>query len=114
MEALTNLLTQDAVSWSDGSGKAQTSLRPIYGQHTVARVWCSWLSPQRHSRQPLTTTLAEINGSPAILFWEQDTLAVVLSLTLSAVGIQEIYAQLNPDKLAYLQKQLSRSGSHPA
>ena len=31
----------------------------------------------------------------------------VISLTLSAGGIQEIYALLNPEKLAYLQKQLS-------
>lgn len=114
MATLTNLLTQDAVSWSDGGGKAQTSLRPIYGQQTVARIWCSWLSPERHNQQPLITTLAEINGSPAILCWEHDTLAVVLSLTVSAIGIQEIYAQLNPEKLVYLQRQLSRSGGHPA
>jgi len=54
-------------------------------------------------------TLAKINGSPAILFWDEASLAVVISLTLSAVGIQEIYALLNPEKLAYLQKQLSNS-----
>jgi hypothetical protein len=35
-------------------------------------------------------------------------LAGVISLALSAVGIQEIYALLNPEKLAYLQKQFSR------
>jgi RNA polymerase sigma-70 factor, ECF subfamily len=114
MATLTHLLARDAVSWSDGGGKAQTSLRPIYGLQNVARIWCSWLSPERNSQRPLTTTLAEINGSPSILFWEQGNLAVVLSLTLSAIGIQEIYAQLNPEKLAYLQKQLSRSSSHPA
>jgi len=43
------------------------------------------------------------------LFWDEGSLAVVISLTLSAVGIQEIYALLNPEKLAYLQKQLSSS-----
>ena len=46
-------------------------------------------------------------GLAAILCWEDGSLAVVISLTLSAVGIQEIYALLNPEKLAYLQKQLS-------
>jgi len=61
----------------------------------------------RKNQRPLTETLAEINGSPAILFWEEGSLAGVMSLTLSAVGIQEIYALLNPEKLAYLQKQLS-------
>jgi RNA polymerase sigma-70 factor (ECF subfamily) len=106
MEAMTSLLAQDAVSWSDGGGNVQTNLKPIYGQQAVARFW---LSVTRKNQQPLTETLAEINGSPAILFWEEDRLAGVISLSLSAVGIQEIYALLNPQKLAYLQKQLESS-----
>ena len=107
MAALTSLLAQDVVSWSDGGGKVQSNLKPIHGQHAVARFWCFWLSLARNNQRPLTVTLAEINGSPAILCWEAGSLAVVISLTLSAVGIQEIYALLNPEKLAYLQKQLS-------
>ena len=106
MEAMTNLLAQDAVSWSDGGGNVQTNLKPIYGQQAVARFW---LSVTHKNQQPLTETLAEINGSPALLFWEEDRLAGVISLSLSAVGIQEIYALLNPEKLAYLQKQLESS-----
>jgi RNA polymerase sigma-70 factor (ECF subfamily) len=104
MAALTSLLAQDAVSWSDGGGKVRSNLKPIHGQQAVARFW---LSVARKNQPPLTETLAEINGSPAILFWEEDNLAVVISLTPSAMGIQEIYALLNPEKLAYLQKQLS-------
>src|SRR5438876_2348449 len=106
MTALTSLLAQDAVSWSDGGGKVQTNLKPLHGNLAVARFW---LSVTRKNQQPLTETLAEINGSTALLFWEEDRLAGVISLTLSAVGIQEIYALLNPEKLAYLQKQLESS-----
>src|SRR6266480_3125885 len=109
MTALTSLLAQDAVSWSDGGGKVQSNLKPIHGQQAVARFWCFWLSVARKNQRPLTFTLAEINGSLAILFWDEGSLAVVISLTLSAVGLQEIYALLNPEKLAYLQKQLSSS-----
>ena len=109
MAALTSLLAQDAVSWSDGGGKVQSNLKPIHGQQAVARFWCFWLSLARKNQRPLTETLAEVNGSPAILFWEEGSLAIVISLTLSAVGIQEIYALVNPEKLAYLQKQLSSS-----
>jgi RNA polymerase sigma-70 factor, ECF subfamily len=104
MAALTSLLAQDAVSWSDSGGKVQSNLKPIYGQQAVARFW---LSVTHKNQRSLTVTLAEINGSPAILFWDEGNLAVVISLTLSAVGIQEIYALLNPEKLVYLQKQLS-------
>jgi len=105
MAALTSLLVKSAVSWSDGGGKVQTNLKPIYGKLAVARFW---LSVTRKNQRHLTETLAEINGSSAILFWDEGRLAGVISLTLSAVGIQEIYALLNPEKLAYLQKQLSR------
>jgi RNA polymerase sigma-70 factor (ECF subfamily) len=88
----------------------QTNLKPIYGQQAVARFW---LSVMRKNQRPLTFTQAEINGSPAILFWDEGRLVGVMSLTLSAVGIQEIYALLNPEKLAYLQKQLSGCGAAP-
>src|SRR2546421_1833923 len=104
MTALTSLLAQDAVSWSDSGGKVQSNLKPIHGPQGVARVL---LSLMRKNQRPLTETLAEINCSPAVLFWEKGRLTGVISLTLSAVGIQEIYALLNPEKLAYLQKQLS-------
>jgi RNA polymerase sigma-70 factor (ECF subfamily) len=110
MAALTGLLAQDAVSWSDGGGKVQTNLKTIYGQQAVARFW---LSVTRKNQRPLTSTLAEINGSPALMFWDDGSLAGVLSLSYSAVGIQEIYALLNPEKLAYLQKQLSGRGTAP-
>jgi RNA polymerase sigma-70 factor (ECF subfamily) len=105
--ALTNLLAQDAVTWADGGGKVPSILKPIYGQQAVARFWTFWLRLDRKDQRPLTVTQAEINGSPALLFWDVDRLGIVISLTLSAAGIQEIYALLNPEKLAYLQKQLS-------
>jgi RNA polymerase sigma-70 factor (ECF subfamily) len=103
MAALTSLLAADAVSWSDGGGKVQANLKPIHGKLAVARFWLSVL---HKNQRPLTETLAEINGSPSLLFWEEDRLVGVISLTLSVMGIEEIYALLNPEKLAYLQKQL--------
>jgi len=109
MAALTSLLMKSAISWTDSGGKVPSILKPIHGQQAVARFWLFWLGPTRKNQRPLTFTLAEINGSPAILYWEEGSLAMVISLILSAVGIEEIYALLNPEKLAYLQKQLSSS-----
>ncbi len=34
---------------------------------------------------------------------------IVVSLVWDEMGIQEIYAMLNPEKLAFLQRQLSRT-----
>ena len=108
MAALTGMLAHDAVSWSDGGGKVRTNLDPIYGQQAVARFWLSVISK---TPRPLTTTLVEINGSPAMVLWDEGNLAGAISLMLSAVGIQEIYALLNPEKLSYLQRQLSHSSN---
>ena len=106
MATLTSLLVESIVSWSDGGGKVQTNLKPVHGKLAVARFWSFWLSQVRNNQRPLTFTLAQINGSPAILCWEEGRLAVVISMRLCTVGIEEIYALLNPEKLAYLQKQL--------
>jgi len=89
------------------AAKCRRTSSSIHGQQAVARFW---LSVTRKNQRPLTETLAEINGSPALVFWDEGRLAGVISLTLSAVGIQEIYALLNPEKLAYLQQQLSGRG----
>lgn len=75
----------------------------------MARLWCFWLSKGRKDLPALTFTLAEVNGRPAFLVWDEGNLVVVLSLTISPAGIQEIYALLNPDKLAYLRTQLFNS-----
>ncbi len=109
MAALTSLLAEDAISWSDGGGKVQTNLKPIHGKLAVARFWMS-VTPK--TPRPLVEEEAQINGSPALLLWDEGRLTGVLNLTLCAEGIQEIYALLNPEKLAYLHKQLSSSGRH--
>jgi RNA polymerase sigma-70 factor (ECF subfamily) len=111
MDVLISLLAKDVVSWSDGGGKVQANLKPIHGQPTVARFWSFWLGVASQNQPSITFTTAEINGSPAILCWEAGNLGVVISLALSAEGIAEIYAVLNPEKLAYLKKQLASNGS---
>lgn len=107
MEALTSLLAHDAVSWADSGGKAQANRLPLHGQQAVARFW---YNVSLKGMRPGFFSLAEVNGGPAFLFWEEGRLAGVGMLTVSNGGIQEIYALVNPDKLAYLEKQLSEHG----
>jgi len=68
MAALTSLLVESAVSWSDGGGKVQLNLKPIRDQQAVARFW---LSVARKNRRPLPFTLA-----------------LIISLTLSAGALR--------------------------
>jgi RNA polymerase sigma-70 factor (ECF subfamily) len=104
MAALTRMLAHDAISWSDGGGKAPANLKPVQGQEAVARFWAFWLGQS----QALHFTLGDVNGEPAILAWEGERLGALISPVMSAAGIQEIYALLNPEKLAYIQKQLAQ------
>src|SRR5579864_3088934 len=76
LAALTSLLAQDVIAWSDGGGKVPSILKPIYGQQAVAHLWMSLLHA---NRRPLFYTLADINGSQAILFWDAGQLTFVVS-----------------------------------
>lgn len=112
MATLTSLLAEDVVTWSDGGGKVPSQRAPIYGKDAVARFWGHWLGPTRARQQPLEWTLVEINGSQALLCWEQGNLAIVIGVTVSEVGIQEIDAVLSPEKLTFLRQQLAGAGRH--
>src|SRR5579859_3593354 len=104
LPALMGMLAQDATSWSDGGGKAQAALNPIRGQNAVARYW---LGIVRKNQRVLSLSTEEVNGSLALLIWENETLITVITLAATDKGVQDVYAILNPDKLAYIQRQLA-------
>ena len=56
----------------------------------------------------MRVVLSEANGMPALLIWEADALTTVFLFAIREGQVAEIYAQRNPDKLIYLQRQLSQ------
>ena len=103
MAALTHLLAQDAVSWSDGGGKIRVPLRPIRGRSAVARYWAGMARKDRHL---LELRMEEVNGQLAVVAWEGAALFAVIALMATQEGVQEMYAILNPEKLVYIQRQI--------
>lgn len=103
MAALTNLLAQDASSWSDGGGKIRAPLRPIRGRSAVARYWAGMA---RKDRRLLELRMEEVNGQLAVVVWEGAALFAVIALMATQEGVQEMYAILNPEKLIYIQRQI--------
>jgi RNA polymerase sigma-70 factor, ECF subfamily len=101
--ALTNLLAQDAISWSDGGGKTRAALRPIRGQSAVARYWTGMA---RKDPRSLTLRMEKVNGQLAVVAWEGAALVAVIALIAAQEGVNAIYAILSPEKLAYIQRQL--------
>jgi len=112
VQALTELLARDVVVWSDGGGKVSAARRPVYGQEKVIR-FVQGL--QRKALADLTVSVETINGGPALLFWTGGILFLVGGFRIADGQIHRIYAILNPDKLAYLQRQLrKRDNTHSA
>lgn len=99
---LESLLTADVRYVSDGGGVVNAARRPILGRDKVARFSIGAL--ERFAAD-LPVTVAEVNGSPALLFGEVAVLLVEFENGLVS-GMQTV---VNPEKLEFLRRQLSHS-----
>ena len=106
-DALLRDLAEDVTLYGDGGGKATVVPQPLHGAQVVARFF-SIIS--RKAPTDTRVALSEVNGMPALLGWEGETLTTVFLFAISNDRLANIYAQRNPDKLIYLQRQLSHHG----
>jgi RNA polymerase sigma-70 factor (ECF subfamily) len=104
LTTLTKLLASDVTAWADGGGKVRASLYPVSGQDIVAKRFISALMHRVPADNVLF--LEEINGAPAILSWSDGHLNWVQTLDIRDTVIVGLYTLVNPDKLAFLQRQL--------
>jgi RNA polymerase sigma-70 factor (ECF subfamily) len=103
LATLTKMLASDVTAWADGGGKVRASLDPVSGQDIVAKRFLSLIH-----RVPTDNVLfiEEINGAPAILSWSDGHLNWVQTFDIRDNVIVGLYTLRNPDKLAFLQRQL--------
>jgi RNA polymerase sigma-70 factor (ECF subfamily) len=95
--ALTEMLKEDVVAYSDGGGKAKAAINPIYGLDKVTRFL---LGVSSKFTGDATGEITEVNGEPALVLRLPDSLLGILTLDLDADGrIRGIYYVANPDKL---------------
>ena len=106
-DELVHDLAEDVTLYGDGGGKATVVPQPLHGAEVVARFF-SIIA--RKAPADTRVALSEANSMPALLIWERDALTTVFLFANSNGRLAEIYAQRNPDKLIYLQRQLSRTG----
>lgn len=111
MAELESLLAVDVVSTADGGGKASAARRPVLGRAKVARYLSGAAAMPRYA--DMRYGLAEINGQPAIVGWAGDTLLGLLVATEDGGVLAAFHVVANPDKLAFLARQLSHSGALP-
>jgi len=108
LATLERMLADDVASWADGGGKAPAARRPIRGAARVARYLCG-LARRIDESAGIAMTKAEVNGQPAVMCTYSDHLVMVMVLALAEGRVRDVRVVVNPDKLAYLAKQMSLS-----
>ncbi len=107
VECLEKLLTEDAVSLSDGGGKVYAALNPIYGRAKVARLIAGLNEKLKLERR---IALRYLNGLPALVvenIGAPDGVAPLFTMhfELDSEGkIRRLSTVLAPDKLTALEQ----------
>jgi RNA polymerase sigma-70 factor (ECF subfamily) len=110
LAGLEALLAADVVSRADGGGIVNAARRPVQGRENVARYVAGVVA--RFS-EGLLPAFVEVNGVPAVTFTDGSSLRGVLLLTTDGERLTALDLVLNPEKLAYADRQLSRTEGLP-
>jgi RNA polymerase sigma-70 factor, ECF subfamily len=102
VEALEQLLAEDAALYSDGGGKVTAARRPLFGCSRVASVFAK-LTRKQQRRGPFDVQLVKVNRHPGrILRTADGAIWDILSIDVVDGRIQTVRIIRNPDKLAHV------------
>jgi RNA polymerase sigma-70 factor, ECF subfamily len=109
LAALEELFAADVVSYSDGGGVAREAARiPMVGRTRVAKFIAGWAA---RFWPGTTTAWVEANGRPGVLVSRGDTVIVLLTVSASEQGIDQIMWVMNPAKLVGMSRTRPESPS---
>jgi RNA polymerase sigma-70 factor, ECF subfamily len=100
--ALTELLTEDAVLYSDGGGKRAAALNPIYGADKIVR-FLAGVARKNPALQDIEARAAVINGLAGFVLREPDGAIATLAIERRDGRIVAIYITRNPEKLTHVR-----------
>ncbi|MGW7529343.1 RNA polymerase sigma-70 factor [Streptomyces sp. NPDC054783] len=106
LAGLEKMLAADVTYWGDGGGKVSAVRRPVEGREKVVRFL---VGGAERFTGGLDFAVVEVNGASALVAWAGDALAGVASFELRDGLITHMRTVMNPDKLTYMQRQLTRS-----
>jgi RNA polymerase sigma-70 factor (ECF subfamily) len=98
--ALSKVLAQDAVFYSDGGGKVKAALKPIHGPELIARFLVGVLG--KYGTPEMRYRATRVNGMPGLVLYEPQGPFQTFSLEIRDGLIQRLYTVRNPDKLRHL------------
>ena len=110
--ALTALLASDVHMVSDGGGKVSAARRPLAGREEVLHFLLGLHRLAKATGIDASASLAldEVNGEPAICLRINNELDGVFVASVEDGRIAALRVVRNPDKLAFLARQLSARG----
>lgn len=97
LTGLVSLLAEDAVLRADGGGIVTAARNPIVGGERIAKWTIGVLEKATGNVSFAVTT---VNGLPGAIMWIDGTLAGVMTVDVLGGRIQNVYIQVNPDKLS--------------
>ncbi len=101
--SLRNMLAEDVVALADGGGKTFAAKRPIFGADMVAKLFVGIVEK---FGQGVRTSVEEVNGELALVGRRDGTIVSIALFTLDGDRIAEIANIVNPDKLAFAERQV--------
>jgi RNA polymerase sigma-70 factor (ECF subfamily) len=110
LDGLRSLLSADVAAYGDGGGRVRTTRKVVRGADRVARLYLGIERKYPHAHA--TGRIADVNGRPAMVIERGGTLHVI-SFDVHDGCISNVYDVANPDKLAYLTRQLAAPEAAP-
>lgn len=101
VKGLTQLLTEEAVIYTDGGGKRRAALNPIFGRDKIIRFYEGLRAKGGGAFSAQRINATTLNGLPGFVF-ETPEGTETLAVELGASGIVAVYHVRNPDKLRHL------------
>jgi RNA polymerase sigma-70 factor (ECF subfamily) len=108
IEALVELLSEDAIVISDGGGKVRAALNPIYGRERAIALLSFSISKRPHHAEAVIT---QVNGLPGIMISVDERVTHIYTFSLASDGhhISNVYMIMNPDKIGH---SVTKSNAH--
>jgi RNA polymerase sigma-70 factor (ECF subfamily) len=106
---LTRVLAADVGLWSDGGGKVLAARRPVLGREPVVKLLLGIVRTAPAAGVELSSVsfdIVEVNDEPAIVMRVSGTIDAVYVPTVEDGAITALRIVRNPDKLAYIRRQL--------